>query len=117
MSPSPFQSSNDSFGYALESVNQFNRLWAHQLISVLQLERTRLSSGVSRESNIIVLGFFLAGALLLVSPLLSVLVLPALFYGLYTYRLDRKALKQVNASLKAANDIITSEIIQDSTFE
>lgn len=69
------------------------------IVAYLQKERSRLSTGVSRESNIALAGFFLTAMFAVISPFLAIFGIPILAYGLYTYSLDSKKLKAMDGNL------------------
>ncbi len=79
---------------------------AEQILSILESERVRMAAGVSRESNIALVGMFLFGSFLLLSPILSLLAIPIIAYGLFTFWTDRKELTQLRLSLKVAQSLL-----------
>lgn len=97
-----------SSGGALSMVNRVNLGIASQLVQVLEMERTRLVSGVSREWNISLLSTMLIVSLLLFSPIFSLFVLPAFAYGVLTWFSDRKKLKQITKALKVVKKLSPS---------
>ncbi len=66
--------------------------------SITQLQRFTI--GVSRERDIMVLGTLLTIGFLAISPFASLLVLPSILYGFYTYRADKKKLNAIKRGLQ-----------------
>lgn len=60
----------------------------------------KLSVGVGREKDIVLLSVLLAAGFLIVSPFLALLALPPIFYGLYTHHADKKKLVAVEQALR-----------------